>query len=146
MGLFSFLFSLEWKSVVIFICLSCISDVSTCSNCMYRTLSITSSFSNGIIPSASLKNLEDVSLVLCSDAVAHFIIKIDILCDFGYTRILSAIDYQHLNPWSPGGTLMVQKMGITPPIPVFEGLSTLHVFFFFSHPADYRYSTMALRG
>ena len=23
-----------------------------------------------------------------------------------------------INPWSPGGSFMVQKMGITPPIPI----------------------------
>ena len=38
------------------------------------------------------------------------------------TEILNfcAID-NGFNPWSPGGTLMVQKMGIIPPIPSFKG-------------------------
>ena len=39
----------------------------------------------------------------------------------GYTRI-PHLKVEVINPWSPAGSILVQKMAMSSPIPVFKGL------------------------
>ena len=44
---------------------------------------------------------------------------------FPYVRMTLSVADSSFNPWSPGGSFMVQKIVITPPIPSFQGLKTI---------------------